>query len=478
MLFNSLSYVLFLWVVFVLFWAGRDRRRLKYALLLGASYWFYGQAHWAYVTLLAASTLVDFVAGAAIDRAHDRDDRRTAKSWLAVSLVLNLGLLGTFKYFDFFSASVEELLGSLGVDAATWRLDLLLPVGISFYTFQTLSYTIDIYRRQLRPSRDLLEYAVYVSFFPQLVAGPIVRARDFLPQMAAPVEPTARRVGEGVFQILQGLTKKLVIADLLGSRLVDPVFADGERMASLGAPGVIVLGLGFALQVYGDFGGYSDIAIGSARLLGFSLRPNFDRPLAATTLDGFWRRWHISMTTWFRDYVYVGLGGNRGGLPRACWNMFVTMVVVGLWHGASWNFVLFGAVHGVAMTGVQVFRQVVGEAPFRSGRPWAAASWLMTLLFAALTILFYRAPDLGTWWGLMQRLGQWSHVGLVLSWQIWVLGAVAFAVHMLPHAAGRRARDAYARSPALVQAAVIVVMTVLLFGLRPPGTVPFYYFQF
>lgn len=478
MLFNSFSYVLFLWTVYVLFWTWREKRKLRYSMVLIASYWFYGQSHWGYVSLLAISTLVDYVAGLSIERAHGRDDKRTAKFWMGVSLVVNLGLLCTFKYFDFFTGSVEDLLGQFGVDASFWRLNLILPVGISFYTFQTLSYTIDIYRKKMKPTQSFLDFSVYVAFFPQLVAGPIVRAIDFIPQMAAPAPPTRERVGQGIFLILQGLTKKLLMADILATQFIDPTMADPARLGGLGALGVLMLGMGFLLQVYGDFAGYSDIAIGSAKILGFELLPNFDMPFGSVTLEKFWQRWHISMSSWFRDYVYIGLGGSKKGPARAMWNNFLTLMVVGLWHGSSWNYVIFGAFHGVALAGTRMFRTIVGDVWWRKTFVWAALGWPLTNGFVALTILMYRTSSMDSWGQLMGQMTDWTRVGVRMPGEIWLLYAVALATHMIPQGRCDRIRDAYARLPVLIQAAIVVGMMILLFGMRPPGTVPFYYFQF
>lgn len=479
MLFNSFSYVLFLWAVFVLFWTWRTKRKLRYSMVLIASYWFYGQSHWGYVSLLAISTVVDFIAGASIQKAHDREDSRSAKLWLWVSLLVNLGLLGTFKYFDFFVGSVEALLGEMGVDASFWRLNLILPVGISFYTFQTLSYSIDIYRRQMKPTKSFLDFAVYVAFFPQLVAGPIVRAIDFIPQMANPAPPTRMRIGQGTFLILQGLTKKLLIADLLATQFIDPTMADPARLEALGGMGVIVLGMGFLLQVYGDFCGYSDIAIGSAKVLGFELRPNFDMPFGAITLDKFWQRWHISMSSWFRDYVYIGLGGSRKGPYVAMWNNFVTLLIVGLWHGSSWNYVIFGGLHGIALAGTRMFRMVFGtDARWAKTFLWGAFGWFLTQAFTAVTILMYRTDTMDDWYTLVGQMGDVFRLGARMPDMIWLLYAVALATHMTPQKRCDQVRDGYARLPMLVQAAIMVGMMILLFGLRPPGTVPFYYFQF
>lgn len=478
MLFNSLPYAIFLTACYVVWWALGERRTLRHALLLVASYWFYGQTHWPFVGLLALSTSVDFLASARIHRAREAGHKPLARRWLLFSLVVNLSILATFKYFDFFSGALEQTLRGLGLDVHTLRLDLMLPVGISFYTFQSLSYSIDVYKGYLRPARSLLDYALYVSFFPQLVAGPIVRASDFLPQMDRPAPPTRERVGSGLFHILQGLCKKLLIADVLGSHMVDPLLRDGAALAGMDALDVALLGLGFVIQLYGDFAGYTDIAIGSARLLGFELLPNFDSPLRSASVEEFWRRWHISMSTWFRDYVFASLVRRRATEARVYWATLLTFLVVGLWHGASWTFVTFGLLHGVALVAGRAFRRHAGEAPFRRTAWWWCLCFLATLSFTCLSSLLYRAPDIGTWLGLVRSLGNWSIDGLALPWQIWVVLGTGVVTHMLPQSLCDRTERAWIALPAVVQSAVLVLVVLLLFGLRPPGIAPFIYFQF
>ena len=478
MLFNTISYVLFLWTVYVVWWSLRRRRSWRHTFVLLASYWFYGQSHWAYVSLLALSTLVDYVAGGSIARARERDDGRAAKRWLWMSLSVNLGVLAVFKYFDFFSSNVEALLGRAGFEAHTWRLDLILPVGISFYTFQTLSYTIDIYRGHLAPARSLLDFATYVAFFPQLVAGPIVRAVEFLPQLDAPRPPTHRRVGGGLFLIVRGLVKKMLMADLLATHLLDPVFGSTERMAALGAPGIWLVGLAFFLQLYLDFSGYTDVALGSAQLLGFELCPNFDKPFRQPSLDRFWQRWHISMSSWFRDYVYIGLGGSRLGLARACLNSVMTMTLVGMWHGANWNYIVFGWLHGMGLAGTRLFRAAVGDRAFRESTWWRGIGWLLTLNFVVLTGLIIRAPSVEAWVGLLAGLGDWSRTGVQMTWQIWLILALAFSTHLMPRSVMLRVGERFVGWPAVLQAASIVMAALLLFALQPSGVVPYFYFQF
>ncbi len=341
MLFNSLDFAVFLPIVFALYWVvgGRSLQR-RNAILLAASYLFYGWWDWRFLGLLAFSTAIDYAVGRALEGAAQHARR---KLLLAVSVAVNLGLLGFFKYFNFFAAEFAQAFTLLGTPITAARLDIVLPVGISFYTFQTLSYSIDVYRGHLKPARDPIAFAAYVAFFPQLVAGPIERATNLLPQFASLRQFDRAKASDGLRQMLWGLFKKVVIADNCAPH-VQAIFSDhAAYQASTVALGAFL----FGLQVYGDFSGYSDIAIGCARLFGFQLMRNFAYPLFARDIAEYWRRWNISVTTWFRDYVYVPLGGSRGPLAQRIRNTLLVFMVSGLWHGANWTFIAWGALHGL-----------------------------------------------------------------------------------------------------------------------------------
>ena len=315
---------------------------MQNALLLVASYWFYAAWDWRFLGLIIASTFVDYWCGLGIASSSSSSRK---KLLLVTSLVFNLGLLAIFKYFDFFSQSFTALLNNVGMQMNPRLLGFVLPVGISFYTFQTLSYTIDIYRGQIKPTRNPLNFALFVAFFPQLVAGPIERAKQFLPQIESRRKLDVARLDTGGWLILWGLWKKVVVADNLGL-IVDTIFdASGEATAMLAYLGMVA----FTFQIYCDFSGYTDIARGLAKLLGFELMLNFNLPFAALNPADFWRRWHISLSTWLRDYLYIPLGGNRGGAAMTYRNLLITMVLGGLWHGAAWNFVIWGIYHGVIL---------------------------------------------------------------------------------------------------------------------------------
>ncbi|MCW3126399.1 MAG: rane bound O-acyl transferase family protein [Bacteroidetes bacterium] len=339
MVFNSIVFALFLPLVFLAYWFIFNRNvRLQNLFLIAASYFFYGWWDWRFLLLLAFTSLVDFGVGYGLNKTDDKGKR---KMLLGITLVSNLSVLFFFKYFNFFADSTREMMSMLGWQADFVTIKVLLPVGISFYTFQSLSYTIDVYQRKLRGSEDIISFLAFVSFFPQLVAGPIERAPHMLPQFAVRRTFDYRLAVLGMRRILFGLFKKMVIADNL-ALLADAVFDKAGTSSML----TTVVGiLAFTFQIYCDFSGYSDIALGTARLFGFDLMENFRTPYFSVTLREFWRRWHISLSTWFRDYVYIPLGGNKVTAPRRIANLFITFILSGLWHGAQWTFVIWGFIH-------------------------------------------------------------------------------------------------------------------------------------
>jgi D-alanyl-lipoteichoic acid acyltransferase DltB (MBOAT superfamily) len=372
--FHSLDYLAFFGLVVAVYWC--LPHRAQNALLLVASYAFYGYIHLWFLIPIAFSTMVDYVAGLAMER-----DPPRKKLWFSLSLVTNLGLLGTFKYFNFFVENVAAVLHGVGLDVPHVALRLVLPVGISFYTFQSLTYTIDVYRGQVKARRNLLDFALFVCFFPQLVAGPIERARSLLPQMEGPRVFSAQLAREAALLMIWGFFKKLVIADNVG------VIAN--KVFGLENPGFFVLWAGvfaFGMQIYADFSAYSDIARGSARWLGFTLMRNFDHPYIARNPIDFWRRWHIALSSWFRDYVYISLGGSKHGEMRTARNVLITFFLSGLWHGASWNYVLWGTYHGVLVAGYRLGRQL----------PWPkAAPWMKPALAIGQGVLMFVLAHIG-----------------------------------------------------------------------------------
>jgi alginate O-acetyltransferase complex protein AlgI len=336
MLFNSIDFAVFLPVVFAIFWMLQRRNlRLQNAFLLIASYVFYGWWDWRFLGLIFLSSMIDYLVGLALQKTQDP---RFRKGWLALSLVSNLGMLGFFKYFNFFIDSFETAFQFFGQEVTFSSIHIILPVGISFYTFQTLSYTIDLYRNKLSPTHDIIAFLAYVSFFPQLVAGPIERAQNLLPQFFTRRKFSYPEAVDGLRQIVWGLFKKIVIADQAAVFANDIFNHSADQSGSMLVLGAIF----FAFQIYGDFSGYSDIAIGTARLFGFRLMQNFAFPYFSRDIAEFWRRWHISLSTWFRDYVYIPLGGSKGSKLFQIRNTMVIFLVSGFWHGANWTFVVWG----------------------------------------------------------------------------------------------------------------------------------------
>ncbi len=469
MAFNSVQYAILLSVVFILYRV--LSRRGQNLLLLVASYIFYGFWDWRFLSLLLISTVVDYVVG--LRMAGAEGARR--RSLLFVSMATNLGILGFFKYFNFFADSAARVLETVGLEASFATLNIVLPVGISFYTFQTMSYTIDVYRRELEPTRDLLAFAVFVAFFPQLVAGPIERARRLLPQFEADRRPAdLATIGSGLYLIFIGLFKKVVLADA-----VAPVVE--ESFANPGQAGWLQLLVGlyaFSLQIYGDFSGYSSIARGSARLLGIDLMVNFSQPYLSRNITQFWRTWHISLSTWLRDYLYIPLGGNRGRRWATQRNLMITMLLGGLWHGAAWVFVVWGFLHGLYLAAHRRFRarHEGGESDVPGWRDVPAI--VATFHLVALSWIFFRSSSftaaLDYVVGLVTfRPGPVPVDALLL---VGPLVAISFLLDFAQRH-GRR-HEAIQYWPAVARGFVYAgcFLLIVLFSGQP--VVPFIYFQF
>lgn len=349
MLFNSISFAIFLPVVFTLYWLLSKNFKLQNLLLLIASYYFYGCWDWRFMFLLAFSTFLDYYSGIKIEEASSKALKKT---WLIISVGINLGFLGFFKYYNFFIDSFTEMLTNVGVNVHPWTLQIILPVGISFYTFHGLSYIVDIYKDRIKAERNIVDYSVFVSFFPLLVAGPIERATHLLPQIKVKREFSYPMAVDGLRQILWGLFKKMVIADNCAI-YANQIFSTYETQ-----PGSsLVLGaIFFTFQIYGDFSGYSDIAIGVAKLFGINLLKNFNYPYFSRDIAEFWRRWHISLSTWFRDYLYIPLGGSQGGNWMRVRNTFIIFIVSGFWHGANWTFIFWGFLNALYIMPSIIFK--------------------------------------------------------------------------------------------------------------------------
>ena len=387
MLFNSFSFLLFLIIVLGMsrLWISWPLRK---AMLLLMSYVFYAAWNPPFVVLLWISTLADWFLARWI---AGSTDTRIRKLCLAGSLLVNLGLLAFFKYGMFIMSNVQGAGSLMGIDMSMPAMNIILPVGISFYTFQTLSYTIDIYRNETKPWHSFLDYALYVTFFPQLVAGPIVRAVDFLPQCIEPKRASYQQIGWGLVLLVVGLFNKTFVADTMLAPIVQKVYSPEATW------GLLVSWAGtmaFAVQIFCDFAGYSTCAIGVALMLGFDLPDNFRFPYAAMGFSDFWRRWHISLSTWLRDYLYISLGGNRKGSFNTYRNLALTMLLGGLWHGASWNFVVWGALHGVYLVIERLFKKFIPTHCFWHNRLVKAALVLLTFACVCFAWVYFRAPDM------------------------------------------------------------------------------------
>ena len=462
MTFNSLQYAAFLVAVVGVHWTLRGRARTGFVLT--ASYVFYGAWDWRFLSLLVASTFIDFVAGRQI-HAHTGEPAR--RRWLTASIVANLGMLGAFKYWGFFVDGASDLTGALGLDWAAPTLEVVLPVGISFYTFQSMSYTIDIHRRQIEPCPSLLDYAAYVSFFPQLVAGPIERASTLLPQLRADRRPPdADRVASALALIGAGLFRKVVIADTMA-----PIVADGYAPGASGGAALVAT-YAFALQIYGDFAGYTAIARGSARLLGIELMVNFDTPYGARSPTDFWRRWHISLSTWLRDYLYIPLGGNRGSRARTERNLLLVMLLGGLWHGAAWTFVVWGGLHGLFLI---VHRQRTSRDRRPLPTPVAVAGTFHLVCFAWI---FFRASSVSEAWDVIRSIASGPVTGLDTGSVALVVGAALATLALDLVVRRHRDESGLVLLPSAIQGAVIGVASVLFIVYSGAPPVPFVYFQF
>ncbi len=411
MLFNSLEFALFLPIVFCLYWIIPSRHtRLQNILLIIVSYIFYGWWDWRFLSLIFFSSLIDFLVARQMAQT---EAKRTRNVLLGISLGVNLGMLLFFKYFNFFVDSWVDMWAMVGIEMSRTTLEIILPVGISFYTFQTLSYTIDVYKRQLEATRDPIAFFAYVSFFPQLVAGPIERATQLLPQFYRPRKFDFEVARDGISQILWGLFKKVVVADNC-AMIVNEVFADPAAMSS---PMLLLGAVYFAFQIYGDFSGYSDIAIGTAKLFGFSLMTNFRYPYFARDIAEFWRRWHISLSTWFRDYLYIPLGGSRGGTRMKVRNTFIIFLVSGFWHGANWTFVVWGGLNALYYLPLLLSKQnrrYLGKVAEGKYLPsFKELGQIGTTFFlTCIAWIFFRAENIGQAFTYLYEMFNYEHGSL------------------------------------------------------------------
>ncbi|HNY06326.1 MAG TPA: MBOAT family O-acyltransferase [Candidatus Egerieousia sp.] len=504
---------LFLWLFaafIVIYYLLRKQQTGRLIFVVLFSYYFYYKSSGLYFWLLALVTTSDFCIGYAMEQIGHKRIYRTLL--VTLSICINLGLLTYFKYTNFFGEIFSNLIGG-----NFQPKDIFLPVGISFFTFQSLSYTIDIYRGEIKPLHNLLDYAFYVSFFPQLVAGPIVRAKDFIPQIRKKPVVTDKMIGAALFLIAGGLFKKAVISDYISINFVDRVF-DSPTLFS-GVENLLAT-YGYALQIYCDFSGYSDMAIGIALLLGFHFNINFNNPYKSVSVTDFWHRWHISLSTWMRDYVYISLGGNRKGKIRQYLNLLVTMFLCGLWHGASWNFILWGSLHGVALAVNKVWKSIIGRdgkhLSMRVSVHGSAAAHnsniqpsttahnsiiardsnmqhvsrlrrfiniFLTFNFVCFCWIFFRAHDMNTAFTILGRIFTAFHAAILPQliagyWKVLALILLGYALHYVPDNLTAKLQARFTATPLWFKALVMIVIIYIVIQTKSSQIQPFIYFQF
>jgi alginate O-acetyltransferase complex protein AlgI len=470
MLFPTIEFALFFAVVFPLTWFLNDHNTAKKWFLVAASYFFYAAWRWDFTFILAASSVVNFCLALVLGRLADGCGR-LAVLWLGVAF--NLGVLCAFKYYNFFAASAMNLAASLGFDVAIPFFEVGLPIAISFLTFHALSYIIDVYHRKLAPTRSLVDILFYISFFPHLIAGPIVRAKAFLEQTVQRSNPKDIRLGFAVFLIVGGLFKKVLIANYLATDFVDGVFRSPTEYSRLD----LLIGMyAYALEIYCDFSAYTDIAIGVANLLGYQFPQNFNQPYRALSVQDFWRRWHMTLSFWLRDYLYIPLGGNRLGKWRTYLNILITMGLGGLWHGANYTYVIWGFLHGFALV-VERMLGITGEGGHR--RVPTVISWFITSHFVCLTWVFFRAPSLDGAWAYLTTLVSgdaiWSTTVTPLVAAMLAFGALT---QIIPNGWFERLEVRYDRASLAVKVALPFAVIFLVCVASPSGVPPFIYFQF
>lgn len=470
LLFNSGLFWLFFIIVLSVYAAIYRNNLSRTIFLLGFSLFFYYKSSGIFVLLLIATLILVYILTRIM---HGMKDKRHRKLMLGITVTTALGFLAYYKYTNFFIDSVNALTG--GEIGAT---DIFLPVGISFYTFQLLSYVIDVYRGDVAPEKDFLNYAFYISFFPQLVAGPIVRASLFLPQLKTKIKLDKVDIQRGFFLIMLGLFKKAVLADYV-AQYNDIIFGNPGNYS--GFENLMAI-YGYTLQIYCDFSGYSDIAIGIGLMMGFDLGINFNKPYQATSITDFWRRWHISLSSWLRDYLYIPLGGNRKGKYRTYINLFITMLLGGLWHGSSWKFVVWGSFHGIGLAFDKLWTKHVSPNLKKSALR-TAISWFVTFHFVVFLWIFFRAKDFNTAWVMINQVFSemdWAY--LQPFWEVRQLFVivllVGFAIHTIPSKLFPKMEKIYVNSHFIFKAIGFLVLIQLMIQLKSANVQPFIYFQF
>lgn len=478
MLFNSLSFLLFLPLIFILYWWVNKRSlQLQNLLLLVASYFFYACWDWRFLFLLLFSTALDYFTGIKMAEAKNQDNK---KVWFWLSIIVNLGFLGVFKYFNFFADSFAEALSGLGIQANFWTLQVILPVGISFYTFHGLSYVIDIYKGRIQPERDIITYSLFVGFFPLLVAGPIERATHLLPQIKKRRSFDYIKAIDGVHQIIWGLFKKVVIADNCALYAND-IFDNYQSMNSLS----LVLGaIYFSFQIYGDFSGYSDIALGTSKLLGIDLLRNFNYPYFSRDIAEFWRRWHISLSSWFRDYLYIPLGGSQVGILMKIRNTFIIFLVSGFWHGANWTFIVWGALHAVYFLPLLITqnnRNNLDSVAKGKSLPTLKelVSMLLTFVLTTFAWIFFRAKTVSEAFVYIKNMLSFNFDGKIqyLDFERYTLEFLLMIILFIILEWNSREKEHPITGKYITLKVLAILIAILVFGVYSNPT-NFIYFQF
>jgi alginate O-acetyltransferase complex protein AlgI len=460
LLFPTVTFAIFFLIVLPVSWALMPHQRIWRVWILLASYVFYAWWDWHFVFLLAASTVVNHVLALAIHRSQTQAAR---KGFLALAVTFDLSLLGYFKYTNFFLTSVDNAIGR------SWIVHVTLPVGVSFFTFMAISYVVDTYRRELVPT-TLMRFAVFQAFFPHLVAGPIVRASELLPQLETPRDPRRVENSRAFFLILSGLFLKVVIANHLATHIVDEVFAAPNRHSSLE---VLVAVYAYAVQIFADFCGYTNIAIGIALLLGFKFPQNFNSPYAAVSLQDFWRRWHMTLSRWLRDYLYIPLGGSRKGRLTTYRNLLLTMLLGGLWHGAAWTFVIWGLIHGIGLA----VERALGVRPVTRTAQWVGR--VLTFHIVCFAWIFFRADSVARAWQMLERLfTAWGQPSPLVTTSVVLAIVVGIGAQYVRPSALAAVLRGFQRLPVLAQAATVAVVLMVVNTLGPEGVAPFIYFRF
>ncbi|MCA0132674.1 MBOAT family O-acyltransferase [Winogradskyella alexanderae] len=469
MLFNSIEFLIFFPIVFILYWFFKSSHKKQNILLLISSYVFYGWWDYRFLSLIIFSSFLDFYVGKKIESSPKKEEK---KKWLIVSLCSNLGLLGVFKYYNFFADSFADTMSFIGWEVNDLTLNIILPVGISFYTFQTLSYSIDIYREKINATKNMVSFFTFVSLFPQLVAGPIERASNLIPQIEQNRKLNISLIKTGFLQIFIGLFRKVAIADNLGV-YVDSIYANSDIH---NATTLLIATIFYAFQIYFDFSGYSDIAIGSAKLLGFKFNRNFNLPYFSRTLTEFWRRWHMSLSFWLRDYLYISLGGNRKGIVLTYRNLMLTMLLGGLWHGSSWNFVIWGGIHGLFLSIEKYIFSSLKISTFN------VLGYIYTFLVVLIAWIFFRAQDFDTASSIISKIFVLDFGSLFIgNLNQFVNGILLLIIGLMIDLKlfnAKIALEDYGDKYNIVRLSLIISVVILMLCLFYSTTENFIYFQF